>query len=94
VQFDNVVEVKVTVKFDEAVALTVNGDSERSRLVRDPKVIVWFDLLIVKVVRVGLEAFQVLDDAAVEVNSHVPAEVHERAVPEILQVALPISATS
>ena len=34
-----VVEVKETVRFDDAVALTVNGDSDRSRLVSEPKVI-------------------------------------------------------
>ena len=40
VHCDKVVEVKETVRLDDAVALTVNGDSDKSRLVSDPKVIV------------------------------------------------------
>ena len=35
VHWEIVVEVKVTVRFDDAVALTVNGDSDKSRLVSE-----------------------------------------------------------
>ena len=94
VQFEEVVEANVTAKFDDAVALTLKGVSDRSRLVRAPKVIVWFDFEIVKVAIVGVEAFQFRVLAAIEDKSQLPAEVHERVVPEILQLAVPMSETS
>ncbi len=45
---DGVSELKTTAKADEAVALTVNGDCERLRFDRLPKVIVWLALETVK----------------------------------------------
>jgi hypothetical protein len=51
-------------------------------------------LLIVKVEIVGLDAFQVDVPDAIEEMSQVPAAVHESVVPEMLQLAVPISEIS
>src|ERR1035438_6110141 len=75
-------ELKLTVRPEEAVALTVNGAAPNARFESAPKVMVWLACVTWKVWFTGVAAAQLVLPACVAWIVQVPAATSVTVVPE------------